>query len=293
MPNEPISLIKHAAPDFITRLRLQEEVLAKRMRKEIDWGEVSGDYGCVTLLKDEYDFGRTQVHELTGLEQYFSSIIAHQFQDKYPDKPVIFLDLGGMAGLSWCRLANQYKDLVAKGHLAFVVTNLAFRPEQDLKRLTTLTKEQLMFIKTNQHLIHYIQTDARSISKQTVLLNGQTIPLQGNVDLIHESLSVSDHSLVPEWDTGATVSELASPQCIYLSTSGNPIVDFTHSQAVYDQRVEGKKLALLNIASSGFLEVSQVEQGARRGSTLAYTVLRKPESGPITYNYQPKTLAMV
>lgn len=112
------------------------------------------------------------------------------------DESELFVDVGGGMGVTAQRLAVYFEDAVKQSKIAFAVTNLRSPHYVDAGGKTA-PNERLQ--KASQGSVHFIGTPFSQLFRQSVLLpNDRTLPLKGNVSLIHEKLALTAWSQVPE-----------------------------------------------------------------------------------------------
>ncbi|MBI3384960.1 hypothetical protein HY030_02075 [Candidatus Gottesmanbacteria bacterium] len=145
------------------------------------------------------------------------------------DKPVIAVDFGGGAGVSFIRLLaadslyrDEFKKAVVSDRLILVVTNLVdindglinkvmnerssytgaahllyYRTFNE-KRADLYSQEELDFIQSNQNHVRFVTADASELATLLVKsYSGKQLSLTKNIDLIHEE-NVIKHSQIPE-----------------------------------------------------------------------------------------------
>lgn len=234
-------------------------------------------------LKDEAEYrgklANLPVHELRGCELTFRKIVDYYLEkNKETGKPTIAMDIGAMAATSWIRLGNVFRDQIEGGQLALVATNRTYSPHDQGLDIPKMPEELKGFVRENQWLVHYFIADANSFSDLAVTLpNGESIKLMENIDFAHESDSLSRYSPDPERDI-EILGRMVSNDGIYLSYGGFPYSDHLPEEIWSDNP---RFVAVLNaqkklVSNLGFTLVTEVEEGAKRGTDLIYAVLRKP-----------------
>lgn len=172
-----------------------------RGRQEL-WGLNMGRYAGYPVLSTDHDLRYKDKEGLQAVERWLKHRAVQVLEAKRAagdPSPVIMVDFGGMYGLSFCQIARALEresQLISKGDIVLVVTNLGFDPLQNLKELveqehtTDLFPDlyfSLIMEVVTKGLVHYIRSDAAELRKQSVqLTNGQTIQLHRNIDIIHE-----------------------------------------------------------------------------------------------------------
>jgi len=190
---------------FGPELRRRVQAAHERKRLIAEAGEgylhMSGEYrqpshpGEIIPAHPEVDklYG-TEV-ELYGTLLQLDQINRHQKLDR----PTIMLDFGGMAGLSMVRIAAQPEIIsrIERGEVMMVVSNLGFDMKAEFaknpaQRLEFLTVEQAFYVSALRYLVHYVSGDASALLRSTITTpDGKSIPLRGNVDLVHEHLALA------------------------------------------------------------------------------------------------------
>lgn len=263
------------APE-LTRRTLSALELKRKSREEGEtWMWMRGDYGGSMFLDESFKVRKIET-ELTGMEQTLARQINATLLKKsqnHDQSPVVVLDFGGMYGMSMLRIAESMKELVEKGKVAFVVTNLAFTPEWGLanKERDEITDKEVAFIQRSRSLVHYITAYASEIEEHRIVIPGQTLsyPLKGTVDIIHE-----DAALWFGQKNDVDIPRLAA----LLSRYG---IFFLGSKTLHPNLYPEKEKQILtkahqlgkeNLLKSG---LAQVDFGERR---TIYEVFVKPEA---------------
>lgn len=254
---------------------------------------VRGDYGTieddtrniVVLGNEESQNERRYTKDLFGEEVFFKDTIAHLLKVKV-GKPVIVLDIGAMIGMSWRRLANFYTDQVKAGKIVFVTSNL----NNDLKTFIKerLTRQEKAFLAKTDSLIQSIEaTPAELRRKKINLPNGTLVSLEHNVDIVHESFSMTAWGRTPDIDILRVPGLLSEYGMYYV-----PVEDTERMQLAVDneERIPimlGIKLAHKQLQSIyGLRKVRRAEEGNMKGKRLNYIVFKKKNASPITVNKQ-------
>jgi hypothetical protein len=158
---------------------------------------------------------------LIGEELTISDIISQQLVlQKSSDDPMFVVDVGGLAGMSWHRLANHFKKEVSENKLVFIVTSLredfeeslravSFNYERgdlDLKESSSysfkssksdLTDDDVRFMLQTKDLVHHLAIDLAGLFNKKVFVGDREVSLLGNVSLINDNDAVALHSLIP------------------------------------------------------------------------------------------------
>lgn len=128
----------------------------------------------------------------SGNEIMLKSMLETQLHTSSSDKPVIAVDVGGMYGLSWIKLARHFHTDIEAQKLILYVTNLHFDTTKAKNNTTTLGGQEIQILSDkNIKLWRQFYSLIKFINISTVN------DLPSNIDLIHEEKSVSYHSLFP------------------------------------------------------------------------------------------------
>ena len=285
------------APNIKARHQAQKEAMRGiHDQGEREYGVVRGDYSDRDyssssrnrILMSGYsskDFAKKvpNVESLTGFEIFLQRTIDKLLLLKKKDYPVVILDIGSMAGLSWHRLASHYKDKVKEGELVFVTSSLAYEHDREKEtapkfKKDSLSVEESFFLKESNDLVQHIHaTPSQLRRKQIDLPNGRRIALEHNVDLVHEHHSITAWSKVPDIDIlriPALLSETGT-YFVYEADLGTMYGSARPSKEEQERR-RGVKLAHEQLKSTYRLtEVTKVEEGQLKGEALNYVVFRK------------------
>jgi len=219
---------------------------------------------------------------LSAAEESYREILEQLINSSSSDRPVVALDIGGMAGITWCRLANHFRKEVEAGKVVFVVTNVESNFEdqfaKNVDRDTLHEGDLELFRKTkSEGLVKYITADVMSLRKTTIEIQGKSIRLLGNVDLLNERTAVTAHSRIPEIHIPRMLETL-SDKGIYVCW------DNTISLQFGDDYAEDRNIAFfdaINYSMDYFkLErISEIEEGIQKGEEVKPIILRK-SGGP-------------
>lgn len=274
------------APNFETRFQAQhafeKEMLAK---KEFGWKYNKGIYQDHFFAQDvpnpvEYFTDtRGEERELSGLEVLLANQIHAQLSIRTDGTPVNVLDIGGGLGTSWSRLALRFEDEVLAGNLNFIVTNLKNDPEDFLPEQI----EGETLLSRTRHLVQFIKGTFSEIGDTSINKpDGTTIPLRGNMAIVHENLSVTAWSKIPEWDI-LEVAELVEPSGIYVVNSSDildPKAVITEEEC--KERLQGIQSAHEKMQRSlGFTKVQEIEEGLLEGRKFCDVVFKGPDAPAI------------
>lgn len=181
------------APEIAKRTRLsradKQEVRSHNFEMWTSHGGLYQDF-----YTDHNSFGEPLPEgKLTETEKIIAAKSIKLAQES-TDRPAIVVDFGGMYSLSFFRIAGSPKvrELVTSGKLMFVVTNIEFNLEMGEKAIkekySDLDQNEIDVINKNRDLVTFVQSDAAELKTLKIRnrFNGQEVPLQGNIDLIHE-----------------------------------------------------------------------------------------------------------
>lgn len=214
------------APHFDIRLQHDldlESQIKEGTAQEFEYCNFLGEYGRL-------------------LEMYFALHVKELLDLKKQD-PVIVLDIGGSLGNSWIKIASEFEHEIAEGKVAFVVSNLKQTPEEiaALHRLDIQTRFKRMqngisdglgegyYVQDDTKLmqiqnelparrrkVHYISGSLADLPNTFIrLTDGRSVCLENNVDLLHESYSVTAWGMVPEI-TLLSIENIASIHARYF-----------------------------------------------------------------------------
>lgn len=281
------------APNFETRFHAQHAFeKAMLSKKEFSWKYNKGIYQDHFFAKDvpnpvEYFTDlRGEEREISGLEVLLANQINAQLTIRSDGTPVNVLDIGGGLGTSWSRLALRFEDEVLAGNVNFIVSNLKNDPEDFLPE--TIQDDTLL--SRTRHLVHYINGTFAEIGDKSINKpDGTTIPLRGNIAIVHENLSVTAWSKIPEWDI-LEVAGLVEPSGIYVVNSSDLLDPMaTSTEEENNERLQGILLAHKQIQRTlGFTKVQEIEEGLFEGREFYDVVFKGPDAPAIqlTYNYR-------
>ncbi len=198
---------------------------------------VSRDHGrlqgkeCWPIRGIRYDGGLAKecpasVNENGVTLEGIESVIYKQLMNVLAEKKgncidsVIALDFGGMYGIPFIRLAKSTEDLVRRGKIAYVVSNLIFNPaimsDEEVRSFSGLNHSDYNnFFLKNRGLVHFITSDADELKSIKINLpNKGIIPLYKNIDIIHEDNALGKSQLLDS-DLPA-LGESLSPQGVFF-----------------------------------------------------------------------------
>ena len=278
------------------RLREQGEHvegLKKGAEKEI-YTNIRGDYSDRNddlLASSEQDYTRSferhNVNEVVGLEQYFADLIERLLEIKKGQEPVVAVDVGGMFGLTWSRLADHFADRIKAGEVALVVSNITRDPAKQRNdpneyKHFSFTEEEVALLQKTSPLLHLISGTARLDRQQIQLPNHQILPLKHAADIIYEYFSLTAWSKVPDLDI-LKMAKLLSPYGMYFTEHNvNRIIRGERTTEEKTERLTAIELARQQLVDYGLTRRTQVEAGKMKGKQLRYDVFKGPLAPPIT-----------
>ncbi|MBI4407810.1 MAG: hypothetical protein HY565_04935 [Candidatus Kerfeldbacteria bacterium] len=269
------------APELARRGQIHRRNAAEKTPHGETWGVNTGGYAQQLFFNEPLVSHRSE-RELVGVEQRFYDQLRHLLEIKAATgQPTMMLDFGGMFGLSLARLAAQ-PELHAQletGKLALVITNLSLNVDEALKsqkkRPDQLGQKEIDLIREQRPWLHYVQGDAAAIRRQTITLpDGSTLPLAGNVDLIHEWFALA-HGVKNDTDI-PRLGKLLSPYgSLWLSSSTNMEPSNRYGEVTHADRVAADALGRANLAELGLTELDL------QGRKSPYHIFVQPGTPPI------------
>lgn len=263
---------------FTYRRQLERELMAHIKQHGEPWPISLGLYNSyehslvnhLGLPPHLYDRTPATFHD--GLGQFIEDLI----ETKPATEPIVVLDMGGGAGSTWRETAKCFEKEVLSGKVVFVLSNLAWSPER--------------FISSDQNLpgsglVANVSAAFRKLCSQSITLpSGQNLSLRRNVDLVHESQSLTRWSQVPELDM-LSICGLLSPYGLYfVAHPGVPckynLVEDPKENLIYRQAAVNQTQSLLQ-SRYGMKRVLEVESGEYAGATLLYSVFKKTQAPKI------------
>lgn len=177
---------------------------------------VSGDYAPTDVFGRETIPLADGLGCLSGVEVFMANHLRGRLEDPARKRPVVGLDVGAGFGTTAMRLAVHFKDEIEGEELIVAVTNLAASPDgyagrhgirADILRLREATEDN----------VRHISAPFSGLVRQVVSLpGGTTLPLKGNVDLLHERYSLTAWSQTPETDIPQVGELLADKNSLYM-----------------------------------------------------------------------------
>lgn len=219
----------------------------------------------------------SQEFEAPNFHNRLHSFVHRLLQDRPINQPVLLLDIGGGAGLTWMSVASDFREEIRASKIAFIVSNLAWAlgPSPDPE-----------IVNPEPELVHYVNSVFRKLCTQSVTLpDGHILPLRRNVDLVHECQSLTRWSQVPELDILSVYRLLSRKGTYFIASPGAPC-KYTRAASPEDnhrQRQAAVTTAHRLLQSKfGLKQVTQVEDGEYAGAHLLYTVFKQPEAPLVT-----------
>lgn len=194
--------------------------------------------------------------------------------------PLIVLDVGAGTGLTWRKLAHEYRDHIKSGRLVFVVANLE---SQDLIKKSFVGKASTRlkeFFSRTHGLVRYIQGPGHELPNKEIIVKGKKVPLSGNCCVVHERNSISAYGYANDVDIPEMLSCL-SERGIYfcdnpLDQDNSPVIEIENSElhsAVLSARKVGVRTATEDLDLE---QVDHVEAGFAAGERVTNClILRK------------------
>lgn len=299
------------SPNIKDRYRAQSHFLKTVGEKgERDQFRISGDYGIrhelwhniigTPLSPKEYEeiIGKEgeefkdiiNVEALSCFEIFLRDSIERLLVLK-KEEPVVILDIGSMAGMSWHRLANYYAEEVKKGKIVFIATAIAYNPDDEETtapkfRKEYLTTEERDFLKRTKGLVHHINGSISQLRRKRITLpDGKMMPLEHSVDIVHESTSLTSWTKTPDIDILRIPALLSDIGTYFVYSTDLLVMQEAETQKENEERLNGIHLAHNQLVSLyGLKKVDKVEAGEKIGEALNYAVFRKENAPRITVN---------
>lgn len=229
--------------------------------------------------------------ELIGMEVFLYDILRKLLQIK--DGPVVVLDVGGLIGMTWNRLAKHFKSEIENSRIAFVVSSVNYKPNK--KCINTLSNEENDLLARNLDLIHYLTGRTSQLRRATITLpNGTDIKLEGNTDLIYEKHSLTPWSKIPDIEI-LRLGKLVSPYGFYFVRRMDVVNHYGHNipfQSIEEQRYNRDvaiKFAHEQLVSKyGLKRVYSIEDGDLASQSMRYFVFKGKKAPKIAVNLNPK-----
>lgn len=248
------------APDFAERKEIQ---LNYEERGFELYATTRGDYSTridLDIRGDIIPLG-DDLGDLTGTEVFIAHQLEGLLNSPPSSNPILAVDVGGGLGTTTLRLGVYFKEPIAHGRLALAVTNLASSPDAYIKHNTP---DLTPLREAAGDTVHFISTPFSRLAEQSITVNGKTLPIEGNVHLVHERLSLTSWSYIPE---------LHIRQIGHLLSRVNGLYMVPHDDARYPRTMVGKPSYL---------------ESRRQGIRLGHAALRE-EFGLTRHDYLAPT----
>lgn len=255
---------------FWERLQIEQEFIHSARERDERWPYVTGFYKNPEFALVSQSLLPCESSEVDGKEPpTFHDYLRYwipKLKAFIPiNRPLVLLDIGGGEGHSWATTAAKFEADIQSCVLAFVVSNLSWSPTE---------------YAPERSLIHYINSTFRKLCGQSITLpDGRVLPLRGNVDLIHESHSLTKWSQVPELDILAIPGLLSSIGSYFISYCNRPCrYDLTRNSLDNQrQRIAAVESTWRLLEHKYNLKlVDKVEHGYYAGLDLLYKVFKRP-----------------
>lgn len=205
------------APMLEERQAAWDRRMTPRERNE-SWQACDGSYAVLESplsTKLATIFPKKNGVLLSGRELIVAARI-NQLAAHRPEKPILAVDLGGMMGLSWMRLAVYFEELRSSNKLQLTSTNLEFNPDLLTKNNRPVGRANTPFLEPaewrfwtkHRHAVHFVNANTKTLQDKL-----------GKVDIIHEQNSVTYHSPIPALDRLRMLSALSSDGLLISSDS--------------------------------------------------------------------------
>jgi hypothetical protein len=312
---------------FETRVEANKAEEELSINNEGRWDWSSGDYGknggyATHVVNPEepehlWDAVRKipenlEQDSLLGEELTIADTIQQQLDAHSGSQPFIFLDVGGLAGLSWYKLALHFEDYVKSGKAVFVVTSLGADFNQAMELVTQHRREpnpgevpynfspyragiyadDMDLIEKNRDLVHHIKTDVPGLMNRVIGVGGENISLMGNVALINDNHAVAMHSLIPSLHLPMLAS-LLNEQGVYKSVDTTNIFAPKPGENPYSRDAELQRAFRILEHEQGMEPVREAEAGSTpelKGVSFNHIFFRKPNGPKIRAFLLPKQL---
>ncbi len=274
----PVEQITRAQSTFSIRLRVQQIAEKTLGDNRPGFKVIEGDYSYFSMNRpaegDFQNMGTESLHYLHGFESDLASQIDMYLEDESrtnSDQPLIIMDIGGLIGLSWVKLAAYYEQKIRAGKIIFVVANLEYIPNiHDSLFFSKLADEVKDFLNKYQQLVQYIHFRGGKIK----LPNGSYIDPYQHVTIIHEHFAAIFWSNIPEHD----IFKIA----LMLTNDGIYFADYLRFREELMSRYPNPHEILDEIERRlKFQKVDVIESGELQGKTSRYLIYRGPKSRPI------------
>jgi hypothetical protein len=259
-----MSEIELFGPKYLQRQKHDRDAITKMRNGETSWVTNNGDYqGRIYLEQgDSFQFTSERGEIAAGYLSFLAKNLDEQLKAS-PDKPVIAIDVGGHDGKSWRDLAKYFHKEVAEGKIVFVVSNMEINFEP---------------LETETNGVIFLNDSTDEMIRDQIDTPKGKVPLKGNVNFVHERLSVSKHSIVPERDV-ANLASLVSDTGIYFS--GNQFAGgylIPKGYTIHEKQI-ALDMSREDVQSKAKLQyVKAIEDGPNKGRDFMGYVLKAPNA---------------
>lgn len=252
-----------------------------RRKKGETWIYSSGRYKDPLFHPNVHE--RTMVYnvELEGIElAIFDQVvrIREKKDEKGDETPVVVVDFGGMHGFSMVRLTAAMSSEVTQGRVAFVVTNLGFKPTyQSIARNRLWERDRISWQDVSLFTIcrrdvNFVQADAQELLDSFLILpKGWHYPLRGNVDVLHENM-VFTHGKVNDVDL-PRLGRLLSRYGTFLMGTDHLDRGSSRNSADHELRKQAHAFGVSNLEKMG---LEKIDRGARWSRYAIYLMPAAP-----------------
>lgn len=293
-------------PTSVDQYVEQQKLQHRQSKGYDDWsGAQNGNYARVLIhipekfldspltpeeKRDTEMFDKLNPPEVPGnFENFITERLKQLLEIK--TSPIVFVDFGGVKGITTLRLTHTFKNEVKSGKIVFIVTNLS----ADKQTIEQLFKSEQYYLKNKWlqeafELTHYIQADATELASTNIELDeNNTISLKHNIDFIHEANAISAHGLTNDRDfalLGQNLSDIGIlatnirgvNNLIGLSSEINTRVRMRQNNDFSLTPYEAKQLrAYKNLTEElGLINVDAIPLDNDRAIRLTYSFFVKP-----------------
>lgn len=194
-------------------------------------------------------------------------------------RPAIICDFGGTTSMSFLRIASSpgIKELATAGKVMFVITNLGFDLDKTLELKESneeFSAEKIEFIKTNRHLVNYVNSDAAELRNVKIknAFSGKTISLDKNIDLLHEDIALT-HGLKSDVDIYLLGNILSNRGSLFMGST-QPHGKLSDSPEAKFNLSKTFELGFKNLSKTGVKEYISPRK-------IMYKIFTKPKAPDI------------
>lgn len=259
--------------------------------------ELTGLYDNVRLF-GQLD-SRIEDAEYGGLwrfESWLAARIGAQLAQKGEDgDPVVALDLGGGIGGTWLKLGEYFKDAVDRGRLVLTVSNLARQPLDHLLWLRDqqwLRENEAQLWRCNyagqlyrnfRDRVQYIDLNMAANGQEYRQPDGTWADLQGKADIVHERLSVTRTSRIPELHIARAAGFVSDSGVYMVRRQDTELLTGTMKPREAHARLAG--ISAVHAALPEMYELTRVdavEEGGHAGEIMNYIMFRGSNALPVS-----------